>query len=284
LPGGRRQKPIREIHCPWCGTPAVFAARQPYCPNCHWRLEKARRALEPEWVGTIFFLGWCAFIAYAFAHSWIFFLLGGGLVVGHAIYNLRTLRALPQSRPGTQTLHKPVSPGQNLTLNAVRNGADYSWAFALLAPGFAIAGLVSLVYTLHTMRTGPFDWGRLRDLIGPGIFTLIGGVGTWEVVKHRLRNEKILKYWVCVMGVVTEATSDGLRYRFCDLARVEHEGSAREYSGEYYEDMEIPVMYERENPKNNLPVSALYDEFKVTVKPLSPPTGSDGFKRTSNGD
>ena len=69
------------------------------------------------------------------------------------------------------------------------------------------------------------------------------------------------------MGVVTEAPSDGLRYHFRDLAGLEHEGSGTEYSGDYYEEMEVPILYERDNPKNNIPVSALFDEYEVTVKP-----------------
>jgi hypothetical protein len=65
------------------------------------------------------------------------------------------------------------------------------------------------------------------------------------------------------MGIVIHATDSGLQYRFRDLAGLEHDGAGTEYSGDYYEEMEVPVVYERDNPKNNLPVSALYDEYEV---------------------
>jgi hypothetical protein len=197
-----------------------------------------------------------------FAHSF-FFLLAAAFAVWRLVQNFRTLRDLPESTGSAQTAQRAVPPGQSLAFTAVRKSTDYHRLLLLLAPGIALAGIVSLVYTLKTLRIGPFDWGRLRDLIGPAFFVSVGCAITWVVVRHRLTSEKILKNWVCVMGIVTEATWDGLRYRFRDLAGLEHEGGGSEYSGEYYEDMEVPVVYERDNPKNNLPVSALYDEYEV---------------------
>jgi hypothetical protein len=195
-----------------------------------------------------------------------FLLFAVGLVLFGYVQNLRAAQKLPTQEHEEPSAFSAAPVPRELQLEVKRKTADYGQFLIFLLPGFAIAGAISLVFVLATLRTGPFEWKRLSDLIIPGAFLLVGVQGTKSIFVDRLRTQKILNSPVCVMGVVTTANESGLRYRFRDLAGLEHEGSGSEYSGDYYEEMEVPIVYERNSPVNNLPVSALYDEYDVKFR------------------
>jgi hypothetical protein len=177
---------------------------------------------------------------------------------------IRSARSLPQGRSGGIRAAATIDQ-RRLDFSAVPKQREGSKYLLLLAPGFALGGAVVLVYSLYSLTIGDFEWRRLSDLIGPCWFLLLGAAMTWEVGGQFWTTRRVLREPVAVIGIVTDATESGLRYRFRDLAGIEHEGIGTEFSGDYYEEMEVPVVYERDNPKNNLPVSALYDEYEVTV-------------------
>jgi ribosomal protein L37E len=264
LPGGRRRvKPIRDISCPRCGTRAVSAERKPYCSNCHWNVERTRRALKPTLVDSIWLKVWLAFMMYVVKAPWPFLLFAVGAVAYGYVQNIRALRTLPVDANEMATKPYMLPSGPELTFEAKRKPGDYGGVLIFLFPGFAIAGAISLVFTIQSLRIGSFELKKLSDLIVPATFLLLGLEGSRNAFKKRFKTQKILNDPVCVVGVVRVATESGLEYRFRDLFGGEFEGTGTEYSGDYYEEMEVPVMYERNNPINNLPVSALYDEYDV---------------------
>jgi hypothetical protein len=210
---------------------------------------------------------WFGIIIYIARANWIFVVFVVG-ILGYGFFTtISALRSLPREKSESCPRSILSTPAQQpMAFSAVRKADDYTRWLVLLFPGFAIAGLVTLAFTLRELGTGIFEWRRLYDLIVPGSFALLGCAGSWSAYQHRVTTLRILKNPVCVMGIVTRATYSGLRYRFRDTAGIEHNGEGTEYSGYYYEEMEVPVVYERDNPKNNLPVSALYDVYEVHSK------------------
>ena len=270
MPGGgrKRQKPIRDISCPRCGTLAVFAERNPYCPKCHWNLEKTRRTLRPTIPGTLWLVVWFAFAIYVVKAPWFFLLFAVGAVVYGGIKTFRAWQSLPKITAEQLASRALVAPPvRQLEFSATRKSGDYSYLLLLIPPLFVVIGASMFPWT----RLVPYfhqspNWSQLWDVALPGFFMAVGSTVGFKLLKQRYAMKKVLRVPVCVWGVVTQATEDGLRYRFRDLIGVEYTGDGNEYSGDYYEEMEVPVVYERDNPKNNLPVSALYDEYEVHFK------------------
>ena len=198
---------------------------------------------------------------------WGVHLLAALFLVEGVIGKIRSGRSLPGDNRGVTRPATVINP-RRLEFSAAPKKDYGSDRVLLILPGFALAGAVALAYSLYSLTIGEFAWSRLSILIVPGGFLLIGAGLTWDVGRQLWTTRRVLRDPVAVIGLVTKATSDGLHYRFRDLAGIEHAGEGTEYSGDYYEEMEVPVVYERDNPKNNLPVSALYDEYEVSVKLL----------------
>jgi len=266
LPGGKkRQKPVRDIACPRCGTRAVFAVRKPYCPNCHWNVDNARGALQPTIGGTLWLIIWFAFAIYVVKAPWFFLVLAAG-VIGYELFkSFRAWRGLPKMAVDNLEQRGQIAPpARQLEFSTTRKSGDYSYLLLLIPPLFIVIGATMFPWSgFSAYLHQSLNWGQLWDVVLPGFFMVLGCTVGFKLFKQQYATRKVLREPVCVSGVVTKATEDGLRYRFRDLAGLEHEGEGTEYSGDYYEEMDVPVIYERENPKNNLPVSALYDQYEV---------------------
>jgi hypothetical protein len=172
LPGGgrKRQKPIKEISCPRCGTRAIFAERQPYCPNCRWNVELTRRALKPTLIDSIWLKIWFAFVMYVVKAPWPFLVFAAAVVLYGYIQRFRALRKLPDqvTEPPAASPVPPVRP--ELRFEWKRKGNDYSRVMIFVFPALTIGGVISLLFTLQSLRVGTFEWKRLSDLILPGVF------------------------------------------------------------------------------------------------------------------
>jgi hypothetical protein len=195
---------------------------------------------------------------------WGFHIFAAACLVEEIIRKIRSARSLPQGESSGFDPHSAVAP-RRVEFSAAPKTGDGSKYLWLLGPGFALGGAITLAFNLFW--SGIFERSALSDIVGPGCFLFIGAYVTWVVGRQSWVTRNVLRDPVAVVGVVTSATESGLRYRFSDLAGLEHTGEGTEYSGDYYEEMEVPVVYERGNPKNNLPMSALYDDYEVTVKP-----------------
>lgn len=269
MPGGgnKRQKPIREIDCPRCGTRAVFAERKPYCPNCHWNLDKARGALRPSIGGTLWIAIWFAFAIYVVKASWEFLLIVAGLLSYGAFKAIRAWLTLPKVTAETLATQSSIAPVQQpLEFSVARKQGDYSRFALLVPPLFAMIGATMFPWSGLDRGISWRDWHQLWDLGFPFFFMAVGSTMSYRMFRQRYMTRRALSDPVCVWGVVTESSESSLHYRFRDLIGAEYEGEGTEYSGDYYEEMKVPVVYERANPKNNLPVSALYDEYHVTFR------------------
>ena len=210
---------------------------------------------------------WFAFVIYVVKAPLLFVVFAAALLAYGAFKALRAWRVMPKltaEKLGSRSFVAPNKPP--LEISIARKANEYSRFLILVPIVFFFMGAM----TFPWLRLGEhIDFKNWQSLVDYGLgaaFMCVGTMVGYQMMGGQFRMRKVLANPVCVWGVVTSTTDSGLSYRFRDLLGGEFEGSGTEYSGDYYEEMEVPVVYERDNPQNNLPVSALYEEYEVKFK------------------
>ena len=111
----------------------------------------------------------------------------------------------------------------------------------------------------------------LRDLGSLLLFALIWSVIGITTIRSARRDRKLLAEGEIAIAIVThQALSGGrhqqskIRYEFKDAAGRLVKGGGTDESWKLYEDMEVPVFYDPENPEKNVTLCAATCELEPT--------------------
>ena len=289
----------RSVECPKCRATAEKGRGKPYCPSCGWNRESAEKHLRREIRVGYAILGLIcmeALVASLFYGSGVFFvalLVAGMLSYFGGIDKVWNLRALKQSEitAGHANL---VGLGTIVLALLVFVGARLFFVALLLAQMLVCVGGI-IVWKLralnqlqttfpdsnHPLPRGPFSsptrfpekYEFLRSLPPPRKVRS-GWLGFLEMTKWRLlvygeiafgriiaQNNRIQPVSTGPGGGFLASTSE-ITYDFRDSSGSLIEGTATDGADSFFEEMIIPVFYEKANPRNNTVLTNLDDIVK----------------------
>ncbi|SRR6266436_6217277 len=278
---------MKKLTCPKCGMQVIgdsgfWGTSKPYCSFCGWNLQLAkeveRTSLKQLPWALLLFASFFAFVGYLSKSGFALFpfLLVSVFLVAGAIASWRKLRLLEASHPtGAYTKALPsVMAAKESVKQARANPHQYLWTLTKprrvrLKP---VARVITIAFPISWIFIAYFGYQIVRDRIAvSGLLAALGDLGPllffafiWSVIgistiRDARRNRKLLAEGEVAMAVVTHQESTGgkgrrskIRYNFRDATGRLVEGEGTDESWELYEDMEVPVFYDPEDPEKNV--------------------------------
>ncbi len=282
---------MSKVLCPKCGNvanggPGFWGHSKPYCLSCGWNLEFARETER----ASLKQLPWSLLLLAAF-FIFIGFLSKSGFallpflflcvfLVGGAIMSWRKLRLIEASHPAVAytTVLPAAPPAEEVSRQTHINADRHLWA--LIKPRRVrlkpIARVIVVALPISWIFIAYFGYQMIRNevvvasplamLRDIGVFLLFALI--WSAIgiktaRTAMRDRKLLADGEFTRGVVTHQEAIGgkhrrsqICYQFRDLAGRLVQGKGTDESWEFYEDMQVPVFYNAQDPDENVALCA----------------------------
>ena len=262
-------KPPSEITCPICGAKVQIRRQKnsqfllkPCCTNCGWNVTRARRdflnqirqiVLIATFVGVYFWAVSGARFVALFAAGWMLIGMGSSLVT--------QVRSLPRSQaaPIVPPLAGIADVG-TVTLKTVR--PRWNIAFDALIVVASVIAILLLPRELDPARRRlPGIRHELVFVILTAIFAAyqLGahGIVVFRLVRSIWLEQHLARRAMTARGRITGSNSGIIKYEFLDYSNRLLHGSGRDYTLGLYEDMALAVLYDPDDPSQNMPVVGL---------------------------
>jgi len=289
---------MKKIFCPRCGMEAIggngfWGTSKPYCSLCGWNVslakETERASLKQLPWALLLFASFFAFVGYLSKSGFALFpflFLSVFVVVG-AIASWRKLKLLEVSHPAAayastlpsvmaakETLKKtPVNTHLYLSGLSKPRIVRFKPVARVITIAFPISWIFIVYFGFKIMRdeiavSSPL--ATLRDLGPLLLFALIWSVIGITTIRSARRDRKLLSEGELAIAIVTHQELSGgkrrqskIRYEFKDVTGRLVRGGGTDESWELYEDMEVPVFYDAEDPGKNVALCAATCELRT---------------------
>jgi hypothetical protein len=263
-----------------------WGSSKPYCSFCGWNLQAAKeleKAFLRELPKTLLlFAAFFGVIGYLFRSGFALvpLLFLSVFIVASAIVSWRKLEQLETSHPAAlYTGSLTSSMAANESMRRVRTNANqYLWGLSKprrvrLKP---VPLVISIAFPLSWIFIAFFGYQTVRDQLAASrplttlsnlgallFFALIWSVIGITTIRGARKDRDLLAEGNLALAIVTRQEVVGrkhrqskIRYEFRDAAGQQVEGEGTDDSWQLYEDMEVPVFYDSENPKRNVALPA----------------------------
>jgi hypothetical protein len=270
-----------------------WGTTKPYCSFCGWNQlaakELARASLKGAPKNLLFFAAFFGFFGYLYKSEVVIFpfLFLSVFVVGDAIASWRKLKLLEASHPAVAYANPLTSVivGKKALNQVPVSGHHHLWSlskprrvrFKPVARIFAVILPISWIFIaffgyqivrdqIEESRSLP-TLGKLVPLL---LFALIWTFVGITTIKSARKDRKLFAEGDLAIATVTHQKlsggkhrHSGIRYEFKDHAGRLVEGKGTDDSWELYEDMEVPVFYDPENPGKNVAICSALCEIRT---------------------
>jgi hypothetical protein len=275
------------------GGSGFWGRSKPYCSFCGWNLEAAkemeRASLKQLPRGLLLLAFFFAFVGYLDKSGFALFpflFLSTFVVVG-TIAAWRKLKLLETSHPAaayTNSLMRVSAAEQNINQVSTKT---YQYLRTLSKPRRVrlkqVPRVITIAFPISWIFIAYFGYQIVRDQIavsGPIatlgelwfllLFAFIWSVIGISTIRSVQRDRKLLTEGELAMAIVTHQELSGgknrqskIRYEFKDAAGRPVFGEGTDESWELYEDMELSVFYDSEDPGKNVALCAATYELKT---------------------
>ncbi len=275
------------------GGSGFWGTSKPYCSFCGWNLQLAkeieRKSLRQLPWTLLLFASFFAFVGYLSKSGFALFpfLFLSVFLVGGAIASWRKLRLLEASHPTAVYANAlpSVMAAKESIKQARANPHQYLWSLAkprrirvkpvarVITIAFPISWIFIIYFGFLLVRdeiAASSPTAALRDLGPLLLFALIWSVIGITTIRSNRRDRKLLAEGDLAIAIVTHQELSGgknrqskIRYEFRDATGRLVEGEGIDESWEVYEDMEILVFYDPEDPGRNVAICAASCELRT---------------------
>jgi hypothetical protein len=284
--------------CPKCGMEAISGSgfsgsSKPYCSFCGWNLQAAKN-LEQESIrglpkSLLFFAAFLGAFGFLFKTAALLFpfLLVSVFVIGSAIASWRKLKLLEASHPAAAYTRQANSVEMAKQGTEEIPGSTHHHLWSLSKPRRVrlkpVARVISIALPFSWIFIAYFGYQIVRDQIGD--HRRMAGLGNlapllvialaWSVIglttiRNSRKDRQLLAEGELAMATVTHQKLTGgkhrqskIRYEFKDAGGRLIESEGTDDSRELYEDMKVPVFYNRENPNKNVAICSALCKLKT---------------------
>jgi hypothetical protein len=290
---------MATILCPKCGRKAIggtgfWGRRKPYCTACGWNVAAARdlqrRSLRVYLWGLPLIAGFVVLVGFAEKHDvldiavpllFLFIVLAGTFFAWRRLKRLDDLnasaaRGYPLSAPAPQNPKLRELPPDSTQIHQewLRLSKPRRVRFKCVPAFLLIAFPVALILTFAFCLQFVFDALRESRPLGAVmrllVFFLVLSAIAIPTIRNSLRDRKVMAEGDLAIGKVTsQGSTDGrrpkskIRYEFKDGAGRLIEGEGSDDTWEIYEDLEVLVFYQTDNPGINIPICGATCELRA---------------------